>query len=150
MVHASGGAARDALPNARRHPGQEADYEVQWKVLHVDALSPQACSTNRAMDDKGVGTRFRIAVPAQIGAAHAAAAGPASTENSAAGRVSLHPDDIPRARLFLCHEADVAGSMLPRLHVEIDPCVNLSVAVEELKKISRSSAASKPHSGHHW
>ena len=151
MVPASGGAARDAPSNARRHPGQEADFEMvremQWKLLHVEPLSPQECSSNRAMVDKGVGMRFRNAVPARIGAAHAAAAGSASNEHCPAGRVPLHPADIPRARLFLCRETDVADALLPRLHVEVDPCANLSVAVEELKRIS---AASKPHAGHRW
>lgn len=163
IAQASGGSARDAPSNSRRHPGQEADFEVQWKVLHVEALSPQACITKRGVGNKGAEMKFRTAVPVQIGTARAAAAPnelgrvplpPLTTTPmfciKRLSQTPLHPADIPRVRLFLCHEADVEGAQLPRLHVEVDPCANLSVAIAELKKISRSSAPSKPHSGHRW
>jgi hypothetical protein len=72
--------------------------------------------------------------------------------DEARGLRRLQPADIPRVRLFLCHESDAKDGKLPQVHVEVDPCTTLSIAVADLQRISRSSklAPSKPHSGHRW
>ena len=79
-----------------------------------------------------------------------AVAGAASDEARVLHR--LQPADLPRVRLFLCHENEAKDANLPQLHVEVDPCTSLSIAVAELQRISRSSklTPSKPHSGHRW
>jgi hypothetical protein len=86
---------------------------------------------------------------------HSKSSGAASASSLHTGESrspQLHPGDIPRVRLFLCNQSDVKEGRLPALHVEVDPCCSLLVAVSQLQKICRSSklAAAKPHSGHQW
>lgn len=131
---------------------------------------PPALCMRSSLDSQGLTLRFRSAVPLQSAIKHAEAgsqssvsgkktkkkgkskaSGASAVEDSSSNH-RLQPSDIPRARLFLCHESDVKDGQLPQLHVEVDPCAGLSVAVLELQKISRSSklAPARPHSGHQW
>lgn len=165
----SGGAALAPPSSARRPPGQESSFESRAKELTV-AFPPPAFCMRSGLDSQGLTLRFRSAVPLHSAIKHAEA----GSQSSVTGKKSkkkgkskasdasavvdlssdhrLQPSDIPRARLFLCHESDVKDGQLPQLHVEVDPCAGLSNAVSELQKISRSSklAPARPHSGHQW
>lgn len=133
---------------------------------------PAALGSWHVRDSAGFTLRFRRAVPL------AAAEQGAGSQSKVAGKKSqkkhkqsvaasstaapvrdngpltrwLKPADIPRVRLFLCLENDIKGGQLPQLHVELDPCESLHVAVMKLQSTSRSSklAPSKPHTGHQW
>jgi len=167
---AGAGAAAAAAAGGRR-PGQEASFESRAKELPV-AFPPAPFSMCSSLDSHGFSLRFRSAVPlshasasaqpsargkkagkrAKSKAFAAAAAAAAELDRDEEGAPRLGPADIPRARLFLCHDADVKDGQLPAVHVEVDACVSLSVAVLEFQKVSRSSklAPAKPHSGHQW
>ena len=174
----TGAAASAAPPIGRRSPGQEASFESRSKELPV-VFPPPPFSMRSGLGNHGFALRFRNAVPlpavpavshtitgAQLSArrkkaknkhkskasASAAAAELGCDEDDGPQRIQLHVADIPRVRLVLCHDADVKDGQLPQLHVEVDPCLNMSVAVSEFQKISRSSklAPAKPHSGHQW
>lgn len=82
---------------------------------------------------------------------HATSA-PASEQVDESSSQHLAPSDIPRVRLFLCHEGDIKDGQLPQIHVEVDPCESLHAAILNLQNISRSSnlVPSKPHTGHQW
>jgi hypothetical protein len=164
----SGGAAVAVPSGGRRAPDPEASHERRAKVLPV-VFPPKAHAVRAGPENRDFMLRFRSAVPlaraegagSQTGftekktkkknkqKASASAAVPDEVDESCP---RLQPADIPRVRLFLCHENDVKDGRLPQIHVEVDPCVNLSVAILNLQNISRSSklVPAKPHTGHQW
>ena len=170
ISHEQSSGAAVALPSGgRRPPGQEASFESRAKELTVTFPPPASCMRS-GLDSRGFTLRFRSAVPLQLACKDAVVNSQASftgkkskkkgkSKSSNAPQVAnsprnhrLQPSDLPRARLFLCHDSDVKEGQLPQLHVEVDPCADLSHAVSELLKISRSSklAPARPHSGHQW
>ena len=161
----SGGAAVAVPFGGRRAADPEAGHERRAKELPV-VFPPKAHSVRAG---RGM-LRFRSAVPlarAREGAGSQAGFTEKKTKKKNKQKASasaavhdevdescprLQPADIPRVRLFLCHENDVKDGRLPQIHVEVDPCVNLSVAILNLQNISRSSklVPAKPHTGHQW